>query len=451
VPGLSPVHRFYNGSTGVHFYTISEEERAHVVDKLPQFKYEGVAYHASTLPGTGYTPLFRFFLGTKGYHFYTNSEAERDRIRATLPQYSYEGIGYYVLGDDWQTPAVPHTGVVNLQCYQAGSDDLGGCASAGALALNPKQDGHLETSPIWGFDPVNVVDPALDSCRRDRVTGLVWERKTSGGPRGMNNVYTNHGDKRASDASAFVDQVNATGLCGFTDWRLPSVEELRGLVYFGTDASPLITTNVFPNTAAGDYWTSTVDVENANQAWIVKFSQNNNNAFGAPIAKNTPIHVRLVRGAPWTGQRYVVTTTAYSQSGVTDADNNAVIDRKTGLTWRRCLEGQKWNGNMCTGPINLYTHEQALSNTSNLSLLWRVPNIKELQSLVDHRRVFPSLDLEAFPISSQGGIEWSTTPSVQSPERALVSDFANGVTYGSTRGMSFHIRLVKVTDIRSPG
>ena len=92
------VYRFYNTQTGVHFYTITESERAHVAATLLHYTYDGIAYYASTLPGTGYTPLYRFFYAARGYHFYTNSAAEKDSIIATLPQYHYEGIGYYVLG-----------------------------------------------------------------------------------------------------------------------------------------------------------------------------------------------------------------------------------------------------------------------------------------------------------------------------------------------------------------
>jgi hypothetical protein len=97
--GLSPVHRFYNAQTGVHFYTISEAERVKTMATLPQFTYEGVAYYASQVAGTGLVPLYRFFLPSKGFHFYTASESEKASIQANQNgTYSYEGIAYYVLG-----------------------------------------------------------------------------------------------------------------------------------------------------------------------------------------------------------------------------------------------------------------------------------------------------------------------------------------------------------------
>jgi Protein of unknown function (DUF1566)/Repeat of unknown function (DUF5648) len=415
VPGLSPVHRFYNGSTGVHFYTISEEERAHVEAKLPQFKYEGVAYHASTLPGTGYTPLFRFFLGNKGYHFYTNSEEERDRIIATLPQYIYEGIGYYVLGDEWQTPAVPHTGVKENQCYEDGSDVLVDCTSDGARALSPKQDGHLRDMFPMAYEAI-----AGGECQRDKVTGLTWEVKTDAGLRSMNNLYTNVGDKRAGDASTYVDQVNATALCGFTDWRLPSVEELRGLVHFGEFGDVAIDPNAFPRTMAVAYWTGTVNARSSDEVWSVTF-HTNRDSRDYPDSSQESLPARLVRGAAWTGQRYVVSTELYPS----DAANNAVIDRKTGLTWRRCLEGQAWTGSTCNGIPNPYSHAQVLGLTREARHPWRVPHIKELQTLVDHSRVDPAFDMGAFPGTDRVSLLWSSTPSVRRSNRAFQSDIGN--------------------------
>lgn len=99
-PGLSPVHRFYNARTGVHFYTISAEERASLGTASSQFTYEGVAYYASQVAGADLVPLYRFYVPAKGFHFYTTNESEKTSIQANLSAtYTYEGIGYYVLAE----------------------------------------------------------------------------------------------------------------------------------------------------------------------------------------------------------------------------------------------------------------------------------------------------------------------------------------------------------------
>jgi hypothetical protein len=137
--GLSPVHRFLNRLTGVHFYTISEAERAHVQANLPQFVYEGVAYYASLVPGTGWRPLSRFFLANKGFHFYSINPSEV----AFLPQYVAEGVGYYVLGE---APApVPYERTYG-QCARA---DLGvGAALNGCIPFPIDNAWNLDVSAL---------------------------------------------------------------------------------------------------------------------------------------------------------------------------------------------------------------------------------------------------------------------------------------------------------------
>lgn len=97
--GLSPVYRFYNRVSGTHFYTISAAERDDVVARFPDiFQLEGVAWYASTASGTGWVPMHRFFNTRTGTHFYTASEQERANVVASLPDYVYEGIGYFIRG-----------------------------------------------------------------------------------------------------------------------------------------------------------------------------------------------------------------------------------------------------------------------------------------------------------------------------------------------------------------
>jgi uncharacterized protein (DUF1800 family) len=92
-----PVFRFYNKATGTHFYTTSSSERDGIVAYYPQFVYEGPAFHALPVAGTdGRTAVYRFFNKTTGSHFYTASAAERDKVVATYPSFVYEGIAFYV-------------------------------------------------------------------------------------------------------------------------------------------------------------------------------------------------------------------------------------------------------------------------------------------------------------------------------------------------------------------
>lgn len=101
IGGTTPVYRFYNTSTGAHFYTNSEVEKAQVIATLPQYQYEGPRWYARSAAGAASIPLYRFFNKKNGTHFYTISAVERDTIIANLSAtYNYENIAYYV----WALP-----------------------------------------------------------------------------------------------------------------------------------------------------------------------------------------------------------------------------------------------------------------------------------------------------------------------------------------------------------
>jgi len=94
ISGSSPVHRFYNTQTGRHFYTISAAERDIVLAAMPDFSYEGVSWHAQAASGGNAAAVYRFYNAGLATHFYTISEGERNWVQ-TNPSYRLEGVGYY--------------------------------------------------------------------------------------------------------------------------------------------------------------------------------------------------------------------------------------------------------------------------------------------------------------------------------------------------------------------
>lgn len=94
--GLSPIYRFYNTRTGAHFYTINEAEKNYVISAYKDFNYEGESWYAQAGGGNGTTPLYRFFNTVTGAHFYTVSASEKDYVISAYSAFRYEGIAYYV-------------------------------------------------------------------------------------------------------------------------------------------------------------------------------------------------------------------------------------------------------------------------------------------------------------------------------------------------------------------
>jgi hypothetical protein len=441
-PGLSPVHRFYNTQTGVHFYTISEAERANVVANLPQFNYEGVAYHASLVAGAGLTPLYRFYVPSKGFHFFTASDSEKASIIANLAAtYSYEGVGYHVLTSDWRAEKLAHTGVTASQCFQAGSDTLVACNSAGANALNQQQDGHRSAINPISFSAVD--GQPLTNCVKDNVTGLIWEGKDSSGIRADSHTYTNLGDGNPSDASRYVTTVNAINLCGFSDWRLPTRNELLSIVNF--DGRGSLDPNWFPNTVGARNWASEPLIADNRQGWYVgvKTSGTLGTASGLvpgisyPEQRTTAMQVRLVRGNAPSGNRFSYSTVAYGS----DSANNVVNDAWSGLQWRRCEQGRIWNGAACTGTATTFTKEEALAHAGQQSG-WRLANIRELGSLSDLRIAGNArIDQMAFP--DPVFTVWASTPMSSNAGYGWGVYFGYGAAYPFWRNWSGAVRLVR--------
>jgi len=158
------------------------------------------------------------------------------------------------------------------------------------------------------------------SCVQDNVTGLMWEVKTKaddlramshryswynstgendGGSAGAANVDGLGGtlvcvNKTDCDTEKYVAAVNAVGLCGYTDWRLPEEGDLRSIVDVSIAPSgptPTIDNDYFPNTFPGFYWSSSPDAGDASRAWYINF----NSGQSGISKKNNNISVRLVR------------------------------------------------------------------------------------------------------------------------------------------------------------
>lgn len=105
----------------------------------------------------------------------------------------------------------------------------------------------------------------------------------------------------------------------------------------------------------------------------------------------------------------------------TDFDDNrdgTVTHKRTGLTWMRCSLGQSWDGEFCAGKTKVYLWQQALQAAPDVNAAggyaghadWRLPNIKELDSIVETQCFEPSINLTVFPATPSDRF-WSSTLS----------------------------------------
>ncbi len=237
-----------------------------------------------------------------------------------------------------------------------------------------------------------------DGTVTDLVTGLMWQK-------------TDGGEMTIEAAEIYCDNLV---LGGYSDWRLPAAGELFAILNHGR-SNPAIDTLYFTKTAAEYWWTSARQIDNSSKIWVT----NSGGGIGAHPKTETisaggtkRFHVRAVRSAaPGT----------ILPNRFTGNSDGTVFDGITGLIWQ---------SDPGTGTL---TWEEALSYSENLSTGgktdWRLPNIKELQSLSDASLKNPSLDTAFFRNVTPANY-WSSTTLGNAPAKAWYLNFAYGlVTY----------------------
>ncbi len=134
-------------------------------------------------------------------------------------------------------------------------------------------------------------------------------------------------------------------------------------------------------------------------------------------------------------------------------DPEMVIDSRTGLAWARCVVGQQWNPStqQCTGEALRLTWKEALQAASSYQAAnkdnWRVPNIKELVSIVERQCVDPAANLAIFA-NSPSEHYWSSTPNTAATKKleAWAVAFYNGRIDSNDKQSDFYVRMVRYAE-----
>ena len=222
----------------------------------------------------------------------------------------------------------------------------------------------------------------------DNRTGLTWQRSPNlagGAPR--------YSDKLTyPQAAALPAKLNAMKFAGFSDWRLPTIKELYSLILFsgidsGPDSTParmqpFLDTNYFKFSYGDEnngervidsQWaTGSTYAANPNQMFGVNFADGRIKGYGTrmPGRGEKKFYVICCRGNP-----------RYGQNDFRDNADGTVTDRATGLMWARNDSGRGMNWEAALAWVQQRSAEKHLGHSD-----WRLPNAKELQSLLDYSR-----------------------------------------------------------------
>ncbi|MCX7144352.1 MAG: DUF1566 domain-containing protein, partial [Proteobacteria bacterium] len=313
--------------------------------------------------------------------------------------------------------------------------DLEGNYVASLVVNDGKSNSSASTVTITAGTTIASVLPATftdngDGTVTDKVTTLVWMRCSVGQTwtgsacDGVPSTYI------WDDASVIIGTVD---FAGQTDWRLPNMRELQTIAD-RSKLNPAIDSTAFPGTSAATYWSSTVYPGVTTAAWYVNFG--GGDVHGAD--KSSALPVRLVRGGGSPG----LLDAGRPATDFVDNRDGTISHVPTGLIWKRCAEGQTWDGAACADTASSVKWDSAvLLNNSTYAgnSTWRLPTAQEIEALVG----YSAADLAAAFPNSPLALFWSATPYAGDATSAWSLGFGDGECYNTPKTDTYSVRLVR--------
>ena len=305
-----------------------------------------------------------------------------------------------------------------------------------------------------------------DGTITDNVTGLMWCKSPD---------MDNDGDIDAADKLSYDEAIAGAAsfnLAGYNDWRLPSIKELYSLILFsGIDPSgwngtntdlltPFIDANYFDfaygDTDAGE---RIIDAQFATSTLYVSTTMmGDETMFGVNFADG---RIKGYPTGPMPGQSedkgyyvlYVRGNPNYGFNEFVDNGNGTISDNATGLMWQQDDSETALNWQDALAWVQQKNAENYLGYND-----WKLPDVKELQSILDYSRSPTTTDSPAIDpvfncstISDEGGVDnypfyWSGTThaNMQNGGNASYVAFGEGLGWMEMPPMSGNYNLMDV-------
>jgi Protein of unknown function (DUF1566) len=248
-------------------------------------------------------------------------------------------------------------------------------------------------------------DTSVEGLVLDRVTGLTWQR------------VVEESGLTAAEAATYCEQLDIGG-GGF---RLPTRMELSSILDVWNE-SPAIDTSAFPETLPDKHWTSSPYADGPSFAWVVHFGFSTSHVLAEPVDQPHPVRcVRVDDTEPLTG------------TPPRETSDDLVTDELTGLTWQRAVSSASM------------TFPDAVAACAALDLSgsgFRLPTLREFQTVVNGARTSPSVDEQAFP-DTPPTLFWTQTPVAGFPEYAWAVSFTDGSDMWLSKPSAARVRCVR--------
>lgn len=232
-----------------------------------------------------------------------------------------------------------------------------------------------------------------DGTITDNVTGLMWTKTCD---------LDGDGDIDVNDKLSFTEAIasaSSVTIGGYTDWRLPNIKEQYSLMYFtGVDPSgydgetsgliPFVDTDYFDfdygDVAAGERIIDSQMVTTT--TYVYTTMEEAATVFGVNFADG---RIKGYGSGPMPGQSvdkqfyvyYVRGNTQYGINDFVENSDNTISDNATGLMWSQNDSGEGLNWEEALSWVQEKNTQNYLGHND-----WRLPNIKELHSIVDYTR-----------------------------------------------------------------
>jgi len=230
----------------------------------------------------------------------------------------------------------------------------------------------------------------------DTITGLMWQQGDSG-------------ELTFENAKIYIDTLK---LGGYSDWRLPNTYESFSILN-QQNSNPAVNTTFFTKTGAEYWWTSNLQFNDTSKVWVTNAGGgigNHRKSEALSAGGTKKIHARAVRNTK---------NVQLISSRFHDNLDGTITDSLFGLIWQKSPNQSMlgWEDAL------IYAEQLSLANETD----WRLPNIKELQSLADVSIGNPCINTNFFEINSSNKY-WSSTTLPNQPTKSWYLDTQFGIT-----------------------